>query len=286
MPSDAASIGEFQPVFTQTQAGFAFLQFALATFPCRDFCDQIVKRRLELCRHGVERFREGIQLLQFAAWHPDAQVPAGHRLRRARHVPEWRGHHGRQRRAQHEGEHQRQGKHHRRTAVGLAQARQIERFRHGRHQDPVMAGAVIAIRGRVGQPRFPRERLCRDVIELELGRPCRQPRWSGVPRESGNCVRDHRIVGGSGRGDRLAGHVKDESSTIGADGLASQQGVESVFALDACRRRRTCEVVVQLQADVRRHCLMEPCRQHPAHHRLRSEARQSPWRQPSRAPAR
>ena len=64
-----------------------------------------------------------------------------------------------------------------------------------------MAGAVIAIRGRVGQPRFPRERLRRDVIELELGRPCRQPRWAGVLRESGNGVRDHRIAGGSGRGD-------------------------------------------------------------------------------------
>ena len=40
-----------------------------------------------------------------------------------------------------------------------------------------MAGAAIAIRGRVGKPRFPRERLGRDVIELELGCPCGQPRW-------------------------------------------------------------------------------------------------------------
>ena len=30
--------------------------------------------------------------------------------------------------------------------------------------------------------------------------------------------------------------------------------VESVFALGVCRRRRSCEVVIQPQADVRRHC--------------------------------
>ena len=98
-------MSELQPFFTQTEAGFAFLQLALTTLPRRDFCDQIVKRRLELGRHGVERFREGIQLLQFGAWHPDAHVPAGHRSRRVGHVPEWRGHHGRQHRAQHKSEH-------------------------------------------------------------------------------------------------------------------------------------------------------------------------------------
>ena len=58
-----------------------------------------------------------------------------------------------------------------------------------------------------------------------------------MPRERGNCVRDHRIAGGGGRGDRFAAHIKDDRSAAGADGLVSQQGVESVVAPGACRRR-------------------------------------------------
>ena len=84
--------GELQPVVAHAQTGFAFLQFALTTLSRLDFADQIVERRLEPASHVVERLREGSQFLQLAARHPRAQVSASHGLRRARNVPERRGH--------------------------------------------------------------------------------------------------------------------------------------------------------------------------------------------------
>src|SRR5262245_7972475 len=93
------------------------------------------------------------------------------------------------------------------------------------------AGTVVAIRGRVGQPRVPGQRLLRDVIELELRRCSRQARRSGVSSQSRNRTLHHRVAVGSGRDNHLAGSVKDEGSTLRADGLASQQSNESVVAL-------------------------------------------------------
>ena len=143
----------------------------------------------------------------------------------------------------------------------MRSARQIERFRHGRDQNPVTAAAVVAIRRRVGQPRFPRERLRRHVIEPELRRGFGHARRTRVPRQTGNRTLHHRVAVGSGRGDHRAGVVEDEGSTVRADGLASQQRDERVVALGVCRRRRTRQVVVQPHADARRRFLMEPGRQ-------------------------
>ena len=123
------------------------------------------------------------------------------------------------------------------------------------------ASAVVAIRGRVGQPRFARERLRRDMIELELRRFRRQARRTGMPGQGCNRALHHRVAFGSGRGDHHAGSVKDEGSTVRANGVTSQHRDESVFALGVNRRRRTFEVVVQLHADVCGHCLMELRRQ-------------------------
>ena len=184
--------GELQPVIAHAQTGFAFLELALTTLSRLDFADQIVERRLEPASHVVERLREGSQFLQPAARHPRAQVSASHGLRRARNAPERRGHRRRQCRGQHEGEHQRQGEDHRRTAAADAHARQIERFRHGRDQNPVTASAVLAIRRRVGQPRFPRERPRRDVIEPELRRCCGHARRTRVPRQTCNRTLHHQ----------------------------------------------------------------------------------------------
>ena len=252
--------GELEPVLARAQAGFAFLQLPLAPLPHLDFRDQIVERRLELAGHVVERLREAVQLLQIAARHPLAHVSASHGPRRARDVPERRGHHRRQRRGQHQGEHQRHGEHHRRAAAARACARQIERFRHGRDQDPVTACAVVAIRCRVGQPRFPRERLRRDVIEPELRRFGRSRR-ARVPGQRGNGALHDRVAVGRGRGDHRARSIEDEGSAIRADGLVPQQSGEAVGALGIRQRRRRRQVVVQPQADVRRPLLMEPRRQ-------------------------
>ena len=74
-------------LFTRAQTGFAFGKFALTALARLDLADQIVKRPLELRRHGVERFRKASQLVQPAARHPDAQVPVRHRLCRMGHAP-------------------------------------------------------------------------------------------------------------------------------------------------------------------------------------------------------
>jgi len=85
-----------------TQTGFTFLELPLTTLSRFDFADEIVERRLEPHRHIVERLRESAQLLQPAAWYPGAQVAASHGLRGARNAAEWRRHHLRQCRGQHE----------------------------------------------------------------------------------------------------------------------------------------------------------------------------------------
>ena len=225
---------------------------------------------------------EGAQLLQPAARRPRAQVAARHGLGRARDVPERRGHHRRQCRGQQQGEHQRQREHHRRTAAASAGARQVERFRHGRDQDPVTAPAVIAIRRRVGQPRFARERLRRDVIEPEL-RLCGTadgPRTVSAPGRQSRFARPRRRRARTRRSSRP--FVEDEGSAIRADGLAAQQRgarasrvLRRPFAKSTPRgsRRAACGC-----STTPRDGALSPA---APHHRPRSAARRSPWRPPS-----
>ena len=120
--------------------------------------------------------------------------------------------------------------------------------------------AVVAIRCRIRQPRFARERLRRDLIELELG----LTGHAGLPRVPGqrrNGALHDRVAVGSRRGDHRARSVEDEGSAIRADGLPPQQLGEAGGALGIRLRRRRREVVVQLHADVFRPRVMELCRQ-------------------------
>ena len=180
------------------------------------------------------------------------------------------------------------GEDHRRPAAARAHARQIERFRHGRDQHPVTARCRRRDTSSRRSATFPATAASRS--RDRTGTPSPLPTWPTKPCAAPE-LRPHSAPPSRRRAadeaiDR-AGLVEDEGATVRADGLASQQQTTSCArALGVDRRRRPSPGSRPAA------CAGSPTPPDEAwspaspRHRPRSAARQSPWRRPSRAPAR
>ena len=276
--------GELQPVFARAQPAFALLELALTALSRLDFADQIVERRLEPGRHVVERLREGAQLLQPAARHPRAQVAARHGLRRARDAPERRGHH----RCQRRGQHRVRAPAPARTpspngCCRRARTGQIVRFGHRRHENPVTARAVVAIRRRVGQPRFPRERLRRDVIEPELRRCVGHARRTVCRARPPTAL--STTGSPSGADEAIIAPVSSRMKARPSEPMAWLRSRDDERVVALRRQSATANVPGSRPAACGCSPTLPDEAASPAspHHRPRFEAPRSPWRPPSRA---